>query len=97
MQSRLHRKSILDQTDHPLVERCMDSLQGVEPNAKSVPLIFTRTLQCQTNTTKASRRYWCRANTSDHQYHTKEKQNNKFQELRYTPTYWRTEHKGVYQ
>eukprot|EP00971_Amphidinium_carterae_P269849 5353541-Amphidinium_carterae.1 len=38
-----------------------------------------------------------RENNSDHQYHSKRKQNDKFQEHRHTPKYWKNEQNGVYQ
>eukprot|EP00971_Amphidinium_carterae_P137646 2727954-Amphidinium_carterae.1 len=32
---------------------------------------------------------------TDNQYHTEQKTNNKFQELRYTPKYWKNEQLGL--
>eukprot|EP00971_Amphidinium_carterae_P080111 1585475-Amphidinium_carterae.1 len=38
--------------------------------------------------------FMARENTSDHQYRSKQKKNNKFQEHQYTPEYWKIEEKG---
>eukprot|EP00971_Amphidinium_carterae_P124909 2474403-Amphidinium_carterae.1 len=38
-----------------------------------------------------------RENNSDHQYQSEQKKNNKFQEHRYTPKYWKNEQNGVHQ
>eukprot|EP00971_Amphidinium_carterae_P217619 4319811-Amphidinium_carterae.1 len=35
-----------------------------------------------------------RENTSDHQYHSGQKKNKKFQEHRYTPKYWKIRQNG---
>eukprot|EP00971_Amphidinium_carterae_P309059 6141218-Amphidinium_carterae.1 len=55
----------------------------------------------QNHETKTSWQAWDhtlhRENTSDHQDHSEQKNNKKFQEHRYTPKYWKIKQNGVHQ